>query len=109
MIWCKKIEIIPWNEKVENLEKKHWKGPGPLYSRLSDQVFITVVGCKAPFSLHGTSCFYATPDKYTWQDGRGKCQSLAGDLAMIKTAEKQQEAKEYINEIWESSDCASET
>ncbi len=53
--------------------------------------------CTAPFSLSGTSCFYAPPNRYTWQDGRLECQSLGGDLTMVKTAEKKQRAKEYLN------------
>ncbi len=58
-------------------------------------------GCKPPFSRHGKSCFCAPPDSYNWQDGRAECHSLGGDLAMIKTAEKQEEAKEYLDIIWE--------
>ena len=56
--------------------------------------------CRAPFCEHGTSCFYAPPDGYDWEAGRAECQSLGGDLVMIKTAQKYQEVKEYLDERW---------
>ncbi len=46
------------------------------------------------------SCFYSPPDGYSWDAGRSECQSLGGDMAMLKTAEKQQEAKEYLDKLW---------
>ena len=68
---------------------------------------INVLGCNHPFSQHDRSCFYSPPDVFTWQDGRDECQSLGGDLAMIKTIDKQQDAKEYLDMIWATSDCGS--
>ena len=56
-----------------------------------------VVDCSAPFSVSGTSCFYVPGGAYTWDDCRTQCQALGGDLAMIKTAAKQQEAREYLD------------
>ena len=54
---------------------------------------------------YGSSCFYTPPEEYTWEAGRAVCQSLCGDLAMIKTAEKQQEAREYLDGMWNISVC----
>ncbi len=64
-----------------------------------------ILGCGTPFAMFGTSCFYATPEKFNWQDGRNKCKNLGGDLAMIKTSEKQHKAKEYLDYIWEKCKC----
>ncbi len=59
----------------------------------------------APFIPCGRSCFYATPERYNWNAGRSECQLHGGDLVMIKTAEKQQEAKEYLDAIWDPAQC----
>ncbi len=42
---------------------------------------------------------------HKWQEGQDECQALGGYLAMIKTAEKQQKAKNYLDSIWMASKC----
>ncbi len=69
-----------------------------------------VSDCNAPLSKKGVSySFYSPEEKFDWCTGRNKCQQHGGDLAMIKTAEKQLEAREYLDEIWETSACNSES
>ncbi len=60
------------------------------------------IGCSAPFSIRGTSCLYVTSDGYSWDAGRTECQSLGGDMAMLKTGVKHQEAIDYLDEVWTS-------
>ncbi len=59
----------------------------------------------APFIPCGRSCFYAPLAKSDWGTGRDRCRSLGGDSAMLKTGEKQEEAKEYLDAIWDQAQC----
>ncbi len=61
-----------------------------------------IADCTAPFSISGSSCFYVLTTAMSWHNARAECLNLGADLAMIKTASKQQEMKDYLNNIGHS-------
>ncbi len=70
-------------------------------------MLLIILGCKPPFSQCGSSCFYVSAEKFTWENGKDECHQIGGHLAMIKTAERQHEVYEYLEDIWDPTKCQS--
>ena len=54
---------------------------------------------------YGDYGFGVPEGKYTWDEGKAKCESMGSHLAYIKTPEDQQAAKAYLDSIWDPSQC----
>ncbi len=43
--------------------------------------------------------------KYTWDEGKAKCESMGSHLAYIKTPAEQQAAMKFLDSVWDPSQC----
>ena len=63
------------------------------------QHVVYVIECPAPFEQIGSSCLYLETDdgkKSKWSKARLECRALGGDLAILNTDERHQDAEDLV-------------
>ena len=58
-----------------------------------------VIECQTPYAYVGSSCLYLETDPYkkaNWTDARETCITLGGDLAILDTETKHQDAEQLV-------------
>ena len=58
----------------------------------------TFTGCPEGFIQSGSSCFWVSDYALEWPEARIACEDMNAQLALIKTAEKQDEMESFFEE-----------
>ena len=55
--------------------------------------------CPLDFSISGSTCYYVSSYQVDWDSAHTECENMGGQLAIIKSQDKQTEIEFYLENI----------